>query len=310
MDEAFDADALLSLGRFLKAEGYSFVTPTPATCERVNARPDNRWAEDVRGVMGWSRVLRPGGRLDGLLDMLQAAHIAEPADGGWRSRLRASTLDGQLYFHSAFPTSAQDAVFFGPDTYRFVRALGAAWLSIPPARIIDIGAGAGPGAISLALRYPHAEVIAGDVNPLALALAGVNAALAAVANVRTVQSNVLDGVDGPFDLIICNPPYIADDAGRAYRDGGDEMGSALSRRIIREALPRLAPGGQLLLYTGSAIVAGRDRLLDSIAPVLDRPGLAWAYEEIDPDVFGEELEQPAYASAERIAAVWLSVRRD
>ena len=108
MGEAFDADALLSLGRLLKAEGYSFVTPTPATCERVNARPDNRWAEDVRGVMGWSRVLRPGGRLDGLLDMLQAAHIAEPADGGWRSRLRASsTSEAMATALSSRPTRSR-----------------------------------------------------------------------------------------------------------------------------------------------------------------------------------------------------------
>ena len=48
------------------------------------------------------------------------------ADGdGWRSALRVSSLGDQLYFHSAYPTCEPNAVFFGPDTYRFLRALQA-----------------------------------------------------------------------------------------------------------------------------------------------------------------------------------------
>jgi len=307
--DSIDSAALLALGRQLHAQDYRFITPTPATHGCVNARAGNAWALDSRGLLGWSRPARFGDGLDDLMDTLRSAGILEQARDGWRSTLRASTLGEQLYFHSAYPTDANDAVFFGPDTYRFVRAL----LAAPPAglvrRIIDIGCGAAPGAIALALRHPEAEVIAADINPRALQLAQVNAALAGATRLRTCRSDVLANVDGEFDLIVSNPPYMIDDAGRAYRDGGDDLGGALSQRIVQEAAGRLAPGGLLQLYTGSAIVDGRDTLRERCGVFLERAGLAWTYEEIDPDVFGEELAVPAYARVERIAAILLSARR-
>ena len=78
---------------------------------------------------------------------------------------------------------------------------------------------------------------------------------------------------------------------------------------MREDLSRLAPGGRLVLYSGSAMVDGADPLHDALTPHLDEVGWPWRYREIDPDVFGEELDQPAYATAERIAAVALVVQR-
>ena len=45
--------------------------------------------------------------------------------------------------------------------------------------------------------------------------------------------------------------------------------------------------------------------LQPIAPLLDTACQAWTYEELDPDLFGEDLATPAYAGVERIAAVWL-----
>ena len=65
-----------------------------------------------------------------------------------------------------------------------------------------------------------------------------------------------------------------------------------------------------MLYTGVALRAGEDPLLGQLGPALQRSGACWRYRELDPDVFGEELERPAYAEVERIAAVLLEVRRD
>jgi hypothetical protein len=79
--------------------------------------------------------------------------------------------------------------------------------------------------------------------------------------------------------------------------------------MLRAALPRLAPGGTLLLYSGVAIIEGEDPLRDAARQVMAGSGWSWRYEEIDPDVFGEELDNPAYADADRIAAVLLSVTR-
>jgi methylase of polypeptide subunit release factors len=154
-----------------------------------------------------------------------------------------------------------------------------------------------------------AELVLLDINPRALALAAANAEAAGV-EARTVEGS-LDALDGSADLIVANPPYIADEAGRTYRDGGGELGTGESVEWAREGIARLNDGGRLLLYSGSPIVGGEDRLLSALSEVADETGCTLRYEELDPDVFGEELEQPLYrdAAVERIAAVGAVIRR-
>ena len=123
------------------------------------------------------------------------------------------------------------------------------------------------------------------------------------------RSALLDGVDGNFDLIIANPPYLVDPAARTYRHGGGPLGAGLSLRIIEAAIRRLAPGGTLLLYTGSAMIAGADPFCIAAGRLLDDARLRWSYREVDPDVFGEELDRPAYRDADRIAAVVLTATK-
>jgi hypothetical protein len=77
-------------------------------------------------------------------------------------------------------------------------------------------------------------------------------------------------------------------------------------RIAEEALARLAPGGRLVLYSGAPIIAARDPFFESLCPLLHRYAREFSYEEIDPDVFGEELDRSAYAEADRIAVVGLT----
>ena len=119
------------------------------------------------------------------------------------------------------------------------------------------------------------------------------------------RSDLLRDVSGQFDLIIANPPYMLDSQQRTYRHGGGKHGAGLSLAIFDTAMERLAPGGTLLLYTGVAIFAGEDPFLNAIRLSLRDTGWDWDYQEIDPDVFGEELQKPEYAQAERIACVAL-----
>ena len=302
-------DPFLDLTRAIQATGYHFTTPTPATHARVNARPENAWASDLRGIFGWSRPFRANVLDPSHLALMQAAGTAEPHEDGWRSLVRLSTLSGLLFLHSAYPTTAPSSVFFGPDTYRFARAIEAHLeRRAPPVhRAADIGCGAGPGAILLARALPGAEILALDINPAALRLTRLNAALAGVP-VTAQRSDLLAGVDGVFDLIVANPPYLVDPAARAYRHGGGALGAGLSLDIVRTARDRLAPGGTLLLYTGVAIVNGHDGFREIATAQLAAQGLDWSYEEVDPDVFGEELAEGAYRHADRIAAVVLTAR--
>ena len=302
---------LLALGRALQAQNYRFTTITPATHARVNCRPGNEWAWDLAGVFGWSRPFRQELLPSSLFELMAEADVLIPQEYGWRSRIRASTLNDMLFFHSAYPTDAADAVFFGPDTYRFAQVIQRhlAQQTQPLGRAVDIGCGAGPGAILISVAQPSAEVLAVDINDQALQLTRVNAALAYRDAVRTRHSDLLCDVPGDFDLIVANPPYLNDPSERAYRHGGGPLGAALSLAIVDAALDRLAPGGSLLLYTGVAMKDGQDPFWQAIQPRLTPARFSCCYQELDPDVFGEELLEPAYGDADRIAAVELKVTR-
>jgi methylase of polypeptide subunit release factors len=238
-----------------------------------------------------------------LFELLRRAGAVVESRGLYRSTVRVSSLGGRLFMHSSHPTTDPSAVFFGPDTYRFCAAIGRAGLRAR--RAIDVGCGTGAGGlVAIAER-----VVLGDVNDEALAFARVNAALAGATHAEVVRSDVLSGVDGEMDLVLANPPYLHDELGRTYRDGGGELGEALSLRIVTEAAERLGAGGTLLLYTGSAIVDGDDVFRRKATLLLERAGMSFTYDELDPDVFGEELSRPAYARVDRIAAVLLRAHK-
>ena len=304
--------AMLQLGKRLRADGYRFTSVTPATHARVNARPEAEQARTARDVFGWNRPFRSSLVSADELDQMRQAQVLEEHGDLLISRVRWSTLDDLLLVHSAYPTQQSDAVFFGPDSYRFAQVIHD-HLQRTPKRVehaVDIGCGTGVGALLIARAAPHAQVSAVDINPLALRYTAINAALAGLSNVSVEPSDILDGITGLFDLIVANPPYMLDASERTYRHGGGSLGAQLSLRIVEQACERLGSGGSLLLYTGVAIIDGRDALLDAVRLRLAGPAWSWVYREIDPDVFGEQLSEPGYEQVERIAAVVLTVTRN
>lgn len=305
--------ALVHLGAWLRQAHYEFTTVTPATHARVNARPGADKAHTLRDVFGWSRPFDATLLPAAALHAMQAGQLLEPHGALFRSKVRFSSLGRMLFAHSAYPTQGADAVFFGPDTSRFATLIENTLRQQPltqPARILDVGCGAGPGGLVAARQTSFsADVVLADINPQALVYARANADLNGMANVQCRQGDLYGATDGLFDLIVANPPYLVDPAGRVYRNGGGSLGTGLGERIVAEGLPRLRAGGQLLLYTGVPILEGRDPFLAAVAPVLERAGCRFDYRELDPDVFGEELDMPAYAGADRIAAVALTVQQ-
>jgi len=302
--------ALLAIGRALGAAGYRHTALTPASHQRILQRPRAADAPvTLRDVFGLTRRFSADDLDPRIWNAMNEAGILRREGTGWRSKLRVASADGRLFFHSAYPTLDDDAVFFDPDTYRFLRALRPALAHGPVRRAVDIGCGAGAGAVAIARHWPDCEVLALDLNEKALILTGVNADLAGAHRVRAVKSDLLDRVDGNFDLIVAHPPYLLDPLGRPLRHGGGAHGEQRSFDIVNAAINRLAPGGRLLLYTGVAMVDGADPLLARLAGLLNVPGLRWRYEEIDPDIHGDELAEAGYETADRIAAVWLEVRK-
>ena len=296
-------EALVALLAALKSVGYRFVPPTPETHRRVAARLDKARAADLRDIFGWSRPFSREALSGDLFALLDSADMMRGSDGQFRSEVRVASMGGNLFLHSAYPTDRSDSVFLGPDSYRFVRFLDHELAAGPNVRrLVDIGAGSGVGAIMAARHLPGASLILSDINPLALRFARVNARHNGVA-IEALDGSGVEPVDGAFDLAITNPPFIVDPSSRAYRDGGEMHGAALSLEWALDAAAKLAPGGRMLLYTGSAIVAGEDRLAAALRERLPSLGCTMRYAEIDPDIFGEQLDEAGYEDVERIAAI-------
>ena len=128
-------------------------------------------------------------------------------------------------------------------------------------RILDVGTGSGVIALSLAASFPEAEILAADVSDDALALAQENAArIDLVKHVQFLKSNLLQNVDGPFDLVVANLPYISTEARHALSREvlhdpetalfAGPQGNELLRELIEQAPRHLRPGGLLALEIG------------------------------------------------------------
>ena len=302
--------ALLELLAFLRANQYEFVTATPATHARVVARQDRQRAGNLRDVLGWSLPFAPGIVPPSIVDLLeQADALAERDDGLLAAGVRVSSVRGALFLHSAYPTLGEQSVFLGPDSYRFADLIVARMGTAPHrARILDYGAGAGVGGITAALNAPGAGLVLADINPKALFLASVNAEFAGIDYATSEVSRPAD-LDGDFDLIVTHPPFMMDGGKRAYRDGGDLFGGQLSLDWVCDGMGMLRLGGRLISHTGASIVGGRDVLRDALRERVPATGFAFDYDELDPDIFGDELDKPAYSQVERIAAVGIVLTR-
>ena len=302
--------ALTVLGKTLQSRGYRFVAVTPATHCRVLDRPPP--AAMLESIFGWNRPFDRDALDSEIFDLLEDAEALEGESGRYKSRVRFATIDDLIFAHSGFPTAEPDAVLFGPDTYRFVRLIRTAVADVAqraPLRLFDIGSGSGAGGIVAGrLLGKRTEVVLGDTNRKALAFSAVNAVVNDVAT-KTVFSDGLAGIEGPADVIVANVPYLADNGRRVARDGGSALDVSLAVRIVEESLDRLNRGGRLILYSGTPINGGADPLFEAIRHILQRGAGNFSYEEIDPDVFGEELDKQAYASADRIAAIGLTATK-
>ncbi len=158
-----------------------------------------------------------------------------------------------------------------PETETLVEAALAAMPA--PARILDLGTGTGCVLLALLSERPAATGLGIDLAPDAVALARVNAerlGLAARATFR--RGDWLDGVEGAFDLIVANPPYVAsgelaglmedvrDHEPALALDGGPD-GLAAYRAIAAGLARVLAPDGAALFEVGARQAAAVEDVL-------------------------------------------------
>jgi release factor glutamine methyltransferase len=169
-----------------------------------------------------------------------------------------------------------------PETEIVVERALAAIAGIESPRVVDVGTGTGAIALAIADEHPGALVTATDVSPDALALARENAEMLGLP-VAFVEANLLDGVDGRFDLVVSNPPYVRPDE-------IDDL-----QPEVRDWEPRLALVGD---QAAELAAAARERLVGrlvleshadgagELAAALD--GLGYREVEITLDLAGRE----------------------
>ena len=129
--------------------------------------------------------------------------------------------------------------------------------------ILDIGTGSGAIALALAGEIPSAKVTATDISSAALALARKNArSLNLEDKIKFLQGDLFEPVDGIFDMIVCNPPYISEAEYRELPAGvkdyeppmallAGQDGMEFYEKLIHQAPGHLQKNGWLLLEIGA-----------------------------------------------------------
>ena len=133
----------------------------------------------------------------------------------------------------------------------------------PRARhIVEIGTGSGCVAITLGRLYPRAIINASDISSDALYVAEINKKKHGASNVHLIQSDLFSSVEGTYDVIYSNPPYITADEMRELDESvalyephlaleGGEDGLDFYRKIVEDAPRFLNPGGWLVFEIGA-----------------------------------------------------------
>jgi release factor glutamine methyltransferase len=144
-----------------------------------------------------------------------------------------------------------------PETERLVE-LALERLRVMPGspRVLDLGCGTGAIALCIKSEQPRANVLASDINPEAVKLTLENATRLNL-EIEVRETSLFDGIEGKFDLIVSNPPYLPEldlenlepevklEPASALFSGHD--GLDLARALVRIARERLGPAGWLLL---------------------------------------------------------------
>lgn len=134
-------------------------------------------------------------------------------------------------------------------------------LNSRPKRVLDLCTGSGCIGIAIANQFSECDVDLADIDESALELASSNVVLHGFgARVTTFQSDLFENLEGLYDLIVCNPPYIStyeyENLPEEYMAEpvlglvGEEQGLAIPLRVLREAAHYLQPDGLLILEVG------------------------------------------------------------
>ena len=213
----------------------------------------------ARTLLGWDKARLLAEQKTARADML-GPRFAEWIERRGRREPSAYIVGVREFWGLDFRVTP-DVLIPRPETEFIVEESLPLLRGLDAPRVADIGTGSGILAVSLAVEIPRAAIVASDISASALAVARINAAAYGVADrISFVTTSYLDGVPGPFDVIVSNPPYVKDgDKPALSRDVRHEPEVALFggadglhhvAAVLDTAARMLVPGGWLLMEFG------------------------------------------------------------
>lgn len=233
-----------------------------AALPRLQAAGVEGAARDLRLLLAFATGIPPDRLTPVLADPLPGAAAArfEAAVSARVSHQPVSQIVGGRLFWGRWFRVTPDVLDPRPETETLI----AAALDGEFSRVLDLGTGSGAILITLLAERGEATGTGVDLSPKALSVAAANAAALSVAGRATfLQSDWLSAVRGRFDLVVANPPYIAEaelpalspevrlwEPRLALTPGGDGLDAC--RSILRDVRSVLVPSGRVLLEIGAS----------------------------------------------------------
>lgn len=229
---------------------------------------ENAWDEAVQLVL-WA-LLMPWDKLnqvaDARLTKLEREAIFDLIKCRIEDRVPAPYLTGKAYFMGIeFDVSSEVLIPRSPLA-ELIETQFSPWLATEPNSILDLCTGSGCIGIACAAVFPDAHVTLSDISNSALEIAEQNIRKHNLEErVEAVSSDLFSHLEGCFDLIVSNPPYVdAEDMAslpaeylaepRLALESGDD-GLDFTRRLLAQAAQRLSPEGVLIVEVGNSAEA-------------------------------------------------------
>ena len=205
--------------------------------------------------------------LDGVADRLvtpeEAAQVAALVEERIRTRQPAAYLTREAWLQGV-PFHVDERVIIPRSFIAELLADGSIdpWLSEDTQRVLDLCTGNGSLAVLAAMTYPDVQVDAADISRDALAVARINVERHALTDrISLIESDGLAACQGPYDLLLCNPPYVNAEsmatlpaefrAEPALALAGGEDGMDFIRALFNDAVQHLSENAVLVLEIGN-----------------------------------------------------------
>lgn len=229
---------------------------------------DNAW-DDAAQIVLWV-VRTPWQKLEHIIDCRLTQDERRQAAAAFarrvNERMPVPYITGVSYFCGLEFEVTQDTLIPRSPIAELIHNQFAPWINEPPTSILDLCTGSGCIGIACAMAFPDAVVILSDISSQALEVARGNVHKHGLQDqVSVVEADLFDGLDGPFDLIVSNPPYVdAQDMASlpseyrlepqlALASGND--GLDFTRRFLAEARQFLTSKGVLIVEVGNSAEA-------------------------------------------------------